>query len=203
MRAQKLTSAVRKEQIAQAALGMIAADGVRGLSMAAVARGVGLVPSALYRHFKGKDQLLDAVLDLIRDRLLANVEAVYEESPQCLDRLHSLLMRHIKFMKENRGVLRVFMSEDVSNGHPGRRARMYAILSGYLNRIAGIVLNGQQAGQIRRDLEPGTVSMMFLGMVQPAMILWHISDGRFDAVKHARKAWRVFSESIQSEATVT
>jgi hypothetical protein len=37
---------------------------------------------------------------------------------------------------------------------------------------------------------------LFLGLIQPAGILWHMSEGRFDVTKHVEKAWRIFSESV-------
>ena len=55
MALEKLNSEVRQEQYVQAALGLVAADGLKNLSVARVARRMGLVPSALYRHFPGKD----------------------------------------------------------------------------------------------------------------------------------------------------
>ena len=61
MRQPKVGTQIRREQIAEAALGLVAAEGVRRLSIAAVARRVGLVPSGIYRHYKSKDQVLDAV----------------------------------------------------------------------------------------------------------------------------------------------
>ena len=69
----------------------MAAEGLKRLSIAAVARRVGLVPSGIYRHFKSKDEMLDAVLDLLEKRLRANVEAARAESAEPLDRLRSLL----------------------------------------------------------------------------------------------------------------
>ncbi len=54
MAREKLDTEIRQEQIAQAALSLIASRGIKGLSVAAVARRVGLVPSGIYRHFKGK-----------------------------------------------------------------------------------------------------------------------------------------------------
>ena len=76
MAAEKLDTEIRQDQIAGAALEMLGTRGVHELSMADIARRVGLVPSAIYRHFRGKDDVLDAVLDLIGQRLLSNVQAV-------------------------------------------------------------------------------------------------------------------------------
>jgi hypothetical protein len=38
---------------------------------------------------------------------------------------------------------------------------------------------------------------MFLGLIQPAAILWNLSDGEFDVTKHAEKGWQLFQETIE------
>ena len=75
MATEKLETEVRQQQIAQAALALVAAKGVAELSMAGVAQRLGLVPSAIYRHFKSKDEVLDATILHIRQRLMENVRA--------------------------------------------------------------------------------------------------------------------------------
>ena len=58
--------------------------------MARVARRVGLVPSAVYRHFESKDELLDAVLEMIRERLNANVVQASQDAADALQVLRRL-----------------------------------------------------------------------------------------------------------------
>ena len=84
MAAEKLKTTIRKEQIVEAALEVIAAQGVRGLSVSRVARRVGLVPSAIYRHFKGKQEVLDAVVSLIERRLMENVALVEKQEAEVI-----------------------------------------------------------------------------------------------------------------------
>jgi hypothetical protein len=33
-------------------------------------------------------------------------------------------------------------------------------------------------------------------MIQPAAIIWNLSDGEFDLVHHSQVAWRLFSDSL-------
>ena len=75
MVAQKLGTDIRQQQIVQAALSLISSHGLKGLSIAGIASRVGLVPSAIYRHFKNKEQVIDAILDLIRERLLGKYQS--------------------------------------------------------------------------------------------------------------------------------
>jgi AcrR family transcriptional regulator len=198
--AEKLDTTVRQEQIAEAALDVIARHGMAGLSIANVARRVGIVPSAIYRHFEGKDQVLDAVLDLIKRRLLANVRSVRSETDDAVGRLRALLMRYVALIRENEGLPRVVFSEAIYSGAPERKRRLYGIIADYLDRVAEIVGEGQREGRIRSGIAPDKVAVMFLGMVQPGAILWHLSDGEFDVIKQAEKAWEVFEAALEPAA---
>lgn len=192
----KLDTEIRQKQLAQAALAIIAGHGLPGLSVARVARRVGLVPSAIYRHFKGKEDLLDAVIDLIRERLHRNVAMVAEQTPDALERLKRLLSAHVHVIRENQGILRIVFSDELHRGNAAKKARVYEMVSSYLKKVAAIVTQGQAEGQVRKDLDPATVAVMFLGLIQPAAILWHLSGNEFDVTRHVKKAWPVFRDSI-------
>ena len=104
MSEEKLDTQIRREQIAEAALELVAAQGLRRLSVAAVARRVGLVPSGIYRHFHSKAEILHAVLDRIKQRLMENIRAACREHPDPLECIRDILMRHIQFIREGRGI---------------------------------------------------------------------------------------------------
>lgn len=195
---QKFHTAIRREQLVRAALSLIGQRGLRALSVGAVARRVGVVPSAMYRHYRSKDELLSAALEHIGERLEGNVRAACEETSDPLDCLWRLLMRHAQLIRENEAIPRIIFSEAVFSGAPQRKARLYGIITGYLKGVAEIVGRGQQAGQIRPELDPGTVAIMFLGLVQPAAILWHLSDGGLDVTRHVQKAWEIFVEALKA-----
>ena len=196
MGTEKLDTEIRQGQIAEAALSLVARHGMKGLSVAGVARQVGLVPSAIYRHFKSKSQILDAVLDLLRDKLLGNVKSARGRAPDPLERLRWLLVLHVRLIREYQAIPRILFSEEVYGGNQARKAKLHSIFTTYLEEVAAIVRQGQKEHRIRPDLNPGTVSLMFIGLFQPSAVLWHLSDGGFDVTRHAERAWKIFSEAI-------
>lgn len=199
MRARKIETELRQEQIIEAALELIGSEGVYALSIAGIAERVGIVPSALYRHFKSKDDVLDAVLDLLKRRLLGNVTLVREETPEALYRLKSLLMRHARMLSENRAIPHVVFSDGVYTGHPGRKAKVAEIITSYLGEIQKIIEEGKQEGTVREDVVPTTASVIFLGMILPAAVLWNVSKGGFDMIAHAENAWPAFVRCISTK----
>src|ERR1700722_14929697 len=52
-----------RERVVAGALTVISTDGASTLSMRALATRLGVVPAALYRHVRSKEQLLDLVVD--------------------------------------------------------------------------------------------------------------------------------------------
>ncbi len=175
---------------------MISRSGVRSVTVAKLADEIGVVASGIYRHFGGKDEILDAVLELVSDRLLQNVEAVCRESDDALVRLRELLMRHAQLVRSEVPIPRIIFSEEIFSGSKPRRRRVYRLLQEYLGAIAEIIAGGQEAGQIRREFSPDTLALMLLGLVQPAAILWVMSEGEFDIAGHVDGAWEIFVEVL-------
>ncbi len=193
----KFGTKVRREQIAQAALALIASKGFNGLNMAGLARQVGLGTSSLYRHFDSKDQVLEAVLDLLQNRLLGNVQIAIGEASNPLEQLRRLLAMHLRLILEYQALPRLFFSGDLYAGHPERKTRLYGIIRTYLGEVAEIIRQGQKEGSVRQDLDPDAVSVVFLGLIQPTAILWHLSDGEFNVGKQVERAWPLFHEAIR------
>ncbi len=194
----KLATGVRREQIAQAALDLVAAHGVRGLSIAAVARRVGLVPSGIYRHFRNKEEMLSALLSLVEKRLVEIVERAVAASDDPLEQLHAIVMRHIQFIREGRAIPRILFSGDAHDEEPARRRRILDLITKYVSRIMGVIARGQAGGRIRREVDPETAAMLLLGIVVPAGIRWHMTDGQFDVTRHARRAWPMFLAAVEA-----
>ncbi len=198
MTAKKQSTRVRREQIARAALALVGTQGLRGLTLAAVAHRVGLVPSAVYRHFAGKDEIIDAALALIQEGLLEFVRSVREETSDAVSRLDKLLMRHVRMISENRGIVQIVFSQDFGDGHADRRARLYRGVCRYLKEVSGIIREGQAVGRIARDVDPDAAAVLFLGLVHPPALLWQMSEGEFDVAHQARRAWPLFARAIEN-----
>ncbi len=196
---EKLGTEVRREQIAEAALQLVSSQGLNRLSVAAVARRVGLVPSGIYRHFRSKDAILAAVLDLIQQRLSENVRQAVAESDDPLEQIRGVLARHVRFIRQGRAIPRIVFADESFTGHPERKQRVQKIFRQYLAHLVDIVRQGQQCGRIRPELAPETTALLVLGIVIPAGIFWHVSDGGFDVTRHVERAWQILRSSIATD----
>ena len=194
MRAAKQPTGIRRTEITQAALDLISQGGLQALSVAAVARACGLVPSAVYRHFKGKEDILDAVIESVELRLTGNVGRACGDGADPVACLKALFDLHLRMITENRGIPRLVFSDELYARKPARKERIFRAISRYLAQIQELVRRAQEQGKMSPAYPPATWAYLFLGLVQPAAILWHLSDGQADAIATAGGAWEAFRD---------
>ena len=87
-----------RERLVAEALSVIAADGVDALSMRALATRLEVVPAALYRHVRNKEQLYDLVLDGVLAEVDDHVDrtlAWTEQIKILAHRLRTVLDNHL------------------------------------------------------------------------------------------------------------
>ncbi|MBN1957392.1 MAG: TetR/AcrR family transcriptional regulator [Desulfuromonadales bacterium] len=195
---QRLATGIRREQIIAAALKLISENGPAALNIADIADQIGLVPSAIYRHFPGKKEILLAVNGLIKDRLLANIHKACQGTDEPLTQLHRLLLLHVEVALRTDGIARyVFTTGALAKGSQ-RKLELFEGVRLYLNRVAEIFASGQQKGQIQKGQNPDTLAFMFLGLIQPAIFLHQLGDAYYDIETQVESAWQIFIKGIST-----
>jgi len=200
---ERVSSKVRKRQIAVAAFELICAQGIKRISISSVAHRVGVVPSAIYRHFRGKLELLESVLGLIEESLQRNLSEARATSCEPEVQLRHLLFLHTKLIRENVAIPRLLFSDDVQFGDARLRKRTYGILREYIGGVRKILDEGKEVGRVQANVDSAAASLLFIGILQPAALIWHLSEGSFDVTRQIEKAWEIYRAQVFSFPTGT
>jgi len=97
-----------REHVVAEALTVIGADGVDALSMRALATRLGVVPGALYRHVRNKEQLHDLVLDGV----LAEVDCEVDDRLAWAERVTVLAHRLRTVLEAHPGIAGLLKTRD-------------------------------------------------------------------------------------------
>ncbi len=196
--AEKKGTGIRQEEIILAALTLVANQGVKSMTIERIARIVGIVPSAIYRHFNNKSEILEAVLDMIGNRMKKNAIEANQENDNSLEAIRSLLMRQVQLIMEFSAIPQIIFSEEAYRENQELKSALHNMIMSFINVLTEIVKKGQKEGRIRTDMEPQRIAIMFLGLFQPSAFLYHLSDGRFDIVKQVDITWKMFRKAIKT-----
>jgi AcrR family transcriptional regulator len=129
--------------------------GARGLdvSMEDIAREAGVGVGTLYRRFRDREELIDA---LFESRLAEFAHAVRECAaiPDAWTGTVTLLERMLEAQAQDRGLKHLFHSRE--HTHPAVKE----VTDLVLDEIGRMVVRAQAAGQMRTDIEPMDVNLL-------------------------------------------
>jgi len=109
------TADSRRREIADAALKVIAEQGLARFTSKAIAREVGVSDAALFRHFATKEDIVLAVIDRVEEILFADFPPAGSDP---IERLGLFFRRRIAVIRESPGVASLVGSEQLSQAAP-------------------------------------------------------------------------------------
>lgn len=200
--AARQTGDARREQIVRAALKIIAARGVSGLTTAVLARETGISEANLYRHFKNKDDIYMATVGQIRNRITKNLEKVLAVSSDPLRVLKRFFTLQVELMEKNNGIPRLMFSEEL-HVHKNMRDRILKTMYSVSETLASLVRDGQKQGTIRKDIDAMKTVLMLVALMQGLAFRWSLEGFSFSLRKEAGTTWKNFEKLITAETTVS
>lgn len=198
MQRKRLASTMRQEQILDTTLEIISEKGLAGVNTSEIAQRVGIVPSALYRHFENKEALIDALLDRTHKVLFENVKKISLSSTGASKNLRSLFLLHIEFIRKNPGIPKLVFSDAAVFGSPERKEKVFVIVKNYMNKLTEIAEKGRREGDFLQDTSPEAVAFSMVSFVQYVGLISNLSEGKTDIGELAEQAWSYIERGIQS-----
>jgi AcrR family transcriptional regulator len=189
---QKKSTRVRKEEIVQAALGVVGKKGVRSLTIAAIAKSAGMSEANIYRHFTGKDDILLAMAEFIGSSLMGKAATIAAGSRNPLEKLETIFFSHIALITEHSGIPRFVFSDDIHLSHKNVAERLVLRIGNYIETLTGIVAAGVAEGELKPGLFPRETALTLLGMIQFTALRWTIGNESFEIRQEAETLWQNF-----------
>ncbi len=196
MRVRKVKTGIRQEQIKDAALEVIARSGLRGLTISAIAARAGISRGNIYRHFEGKEAVIDAIVSEISSGLGKIVDGASREKRSPVECLRNIFLRHLAFLENNRGIFKFMLSEGIYSVS----GRAKGGIKRYLSAIRGILSRGMREGYFDGRLDLDAASRAFLGNIQGVGLQWILCDYGFSIHTRGKRIWQIFARGILSRS---
>lgn len=165
-----------KERILYAALDLFSKKGYDGVGVDLIAENAGLKGPSLYRHFKGKEDIFNSMIELVASHYEEGfgLKKELEELPESMEELIENAMNKIQFTMHDdiiRKVRRILAMEQFRNSRVAEMASRYYLenlQSMYTDIFAGMMEKG-----ILKQEDPEILALEF---VSPVSLLIHMYD---------------------------
>jgi AcrR family transcriptional regulator len=171
------TGAERREQIAEAALLLVARHGLQGTTVSRIADEVGMEAPSLYVHFSNRQEILLAAVDALFERVGRHLSS--SSQTNMLERLRELGENHAKFLTaEFEGFVVPIFEFITAPRDSGLGEAVGARQEKTVEVLVAVVEEGKRQGTIRADVDSKQVAyeMMLLFWAEDVTQLMGIDE---------------------------
>ena len=161
-----LSAEERREVTVETVLDLAAEQNPTDITTGAIAKRMGVTQGALFRHFRSKEAILQAVMEWVSERILTRVDRAISAQTSSLDALEAAFMAHIEFISDHPGVPRMLFGELQRAEQTMAKRMAQTLIYRYGERLGRLISEGKERGELTPLLEEKTAVTLFVGMTQ-------------------------------------
>ena len=169
----------RQEQIVEKAIKLIAEHGIQSVTIKNLAHEIGVSEPALYRHFKNKFEILDAVIEFFILKAQPAIKKL-REAQNPLVGIENFIKMHFKIFNENNNLGRVIFSESNFQNEAKLLGKLTNLMNGSRITLENVITKGQAVGQIRSDIDSSSIFRIIIGSLRLLVTQWSMSNMAFN-----------------------
>jgi TetR/AcrR family transcriptional regulator, fatty acid metabolism regulator protein len=173
----------KRERILDAAVRVFARKGFHATRISEVAKAAGVADGTIYLYFKSKDTLLVSLFEHRVQRLLTFLETELRGAGSAPEKLKRIVEVQLGLLERERDLAEVVT---VILRQSTKLMKEYAVpkFTAYLDAIAGVIAEGQAAGELRKDVSPHLAARAIFGALDGIALTWAL--GKAD---HGGLSW--------------
>jgi AcrR family transcriptional regulator len=189
----------RQQEIITTALNIISEEGIQQLTIKKIADKLNITDAAIYKHFKGRSEILSGIIKMIGNVFNDSFEKLVSSNKSPLKRLEALFIDWLEKYSHNQSFIPITLSEDILKGESDLDESINDLSKKRQKMIIDCIIEGQKIGEIRNNLKPTHLSLILTGTVSALAYEWNSSDLKFDIVREGKEIWETVSEVIQQQ----
>ncbi len=169
-------TADKRERILKAAIKVFARKGFYAARVSEIAKAAGVADGTIYLYFRNKDDVLTSVFESRITRLVEVLRDIVGSGGSFEDRFRRIVELQLGVLEGRRELAEVVT---VNLRQSSKLLKQFAapFFVQYLEVMAGLVSDAQQAGVVRADVSPRVVARALWGALDGIALTWAIGGG--------------------------
>ena len=194
---QRLSTEERQKEIVRVAIHLAAEKGIDSVTTQDMADAMKVTQGAIFKHFPTKDDIWLAVIHWIRGRLMTVLEKAASEATGPIDAIERMFYAHVTFIGKHPSIPRLLFTEMLHKKNSKLRDLIQGIISGYEERVAGLLDAAKAQSLVSDDLDSKNASVLYIGMIQGLFMQVSIFGGKRSLLEEAKKTFPIYLHGIK------
>ena len=186
----------RKHQILQTLAQMLENPAGEKATTAALAARLGVSEAALYRHFRGKAEMFEGLIEFIEQTLFALINKITGDEKSGLRPLEAIMGVMLAFAQKNRGMTRVLVGDALVNEDERLQTRINQLHDRLEAALKQALRFGVSQQEIAQEVDIAAQANLLMSYVTGRWHQFAKSGFKRDPVELWPKQWRQLMEGV-------
>jgi TetR/AcrR family transcriptional regulator len=186
----------RKDQILQTLAQMLESPAGEKVTTAALAARLGVSEAALYRHFKGKAEMFEGLIEFIEQTLFALINKITSDEKSGVRQIEAIVTVLLGFAQKNRGMTRVLIGDALVNEDDRLQLRINQLHDRLEAALKQALRFGASQKEIAQEVDIAAQANLVMSFVAGRWHQFAKSGFKRDPAELWPKQWRQLMEGV-------
>ncbi len=192
------TTSKRQHEIIETAGRLLMQKGIKGLTTKNLALELKFSESALYRHFKNKEDIIVLLLEYLANNIKERFNVIISAEINNNKKLSSIFESQFKYFSENPHFVVAILSEGLFDESEKINKSILTIVNYKMQLLTDIIENGKKELLFDKNIETAQIVHILMGSFRLMMLKWKISKFELELYTEGTKVMNTTLKLIQT-----
>jgi TetR/AcrR family fatty acid metabolism transcriptional regulator len=170
----------RQQEIIESAGKLLMEKGIKGLTTKNLAQEMEFSESALYRHFKNKEDIILLLIRFLSENINLRFETILKAENNAEEKFLALFLSQFQFFKKNPHFIVIVLSDGLMDNSEDIKNSIKKLIETNFAALKKIMTNGQESKLFNQEMEADSLVHFAMGTFRLQMLQWKLSNFNFD-----------------------
>jgi AcrR family transcriptional regulator len=193
--------AEKRRQIMEAAVRAFARKGYHACRVGEIAEEAGVAYGLVYHYFGSKEEVLESIFRDTWTQMLARIKEVADSGEPANEQVRKVTALVLRTWRRDPDLVRVLVREVTRS--PEQLQRQIDEIGHAYDALEQIIVNGQETGEFRNDLNSKIAATIFYGALEEVLTGWvmgQLPEGDEDIAKAEQDLTGLLSDGLANRS---
>jgi TetR/AcrR family transcriptional regulator, fatty acid metabolism regulator protein len=170
----------RQQEIIESAGKLLMEKGIKGLTTKNLAQEMEFSESALYRHFKNKEDIILLLIRFLSENINLRFETILKAENNAEEKFLALFLSQFQFFKKNPHFIVIVLSDGLMDNSEDIKKSIKKLIETNFVALKKIMTDGQESKLFNQEMEADSLVHFAMGTFRLQMLQWKLSNFNFD-----------------------
>ncbi|MDC9720595.1 MAG: TetR/AcrR family transcriptional regulator [Gammaproteobacteria bacterium] len=186
----------RQEEIVISTIDLCAEQGVNKITTQVIADRVGVAQATIFKHFKTRDHVFEAVLRWLSGRMFKAVEPMFKSEASADVRLQNIICKQLEFASKHKALPRILFSDRLHSDSSVLKGIVQQVMARMTEAFTQLIQDGMDSGVFANQQSAQVMAKLVVSTMQGTLMRWSIHDYNFELQAEGQALYGYYMQAL-------